>query len=357
MHVHPHVIIPKPGLIESDLMKRNIPYRIIPIKSWASKQRHVTKLVGRSVLNVINTFRLMRVIFDWDIDIVYTNSSVIPVGAFAALLSRRAHIWHIREFGEEDYGLAFDWGAKVSRVVMSKFSDTIILISQSLEAKYRQIIPSAKMVVIYDAISLPTDTTYQEDKLNENDKNCVNLAIVGLVHPGKGQKDAILAVAELIRQGWKVTLDVVGDGDETYFGTLQELVNKYGIDDEVRFKAYVDNPYNIMCESDLILVCSRSEALGRVTVEANLLGKPVIGARSGATAELLKEGFNGLLYEPGNYKELAQKIALLMNEKNRMYELGQQGKSWAQHQFSFKKCAGEVLQVFESVHSKHHDTA
>ena len=55
-------------------------------------------------------------------------------------------------------------------------------------------------------------------------------------------------------------------------------------------------------------MCSRAEAFGRVTVEAMKLGLPVIGAARGATPELVRDGWNGLLYAHGDANELAGKI-------------------------------------------------
>ena len=51
-------------------------------------------------------------------------------------------------------------------------------------------------------------------------------------------------------------------------------------------------------DADVALMCSSSEAFGRTTVEAMKLGRPVIGADAGGTAELVRDGWNGLLYPP-----------------------------------------------------------
>lgn len=59
--------------------------------------------------------------------------------------------------------------------------------------------------------------------------------------------------------------------------------------------------------ADVVLICSHWEPFGRVTVEAMLAGKPVI-AISGATVELIHDGVTGLLYDPGNYSVLANKM-------------------------------------------------
>jgi len=85
----------------------------------------------------------------------------------------------------------------------------------------------------------------------------------------------------------------VGNGDSKYLRQIKQVVVQNGIEEYVELTDYTDDPG--MDSGNIILVCSRSEAFGRVTVEGMLCGKPIIGARSGATPELVKEGFNGLL--------------------------------------------------------------
>lgn len=123
--------------------------------------------------------------------------------------------------------------------------------------------------------------------------------------------DALLAVADLMRQGIQIKLKIVGNGDREYLKQLKHIVVQRNIAEHVEFIGYVDNPYSIINSGNIVLVCSRSEAFGRVTVESMLLKKPVIGTRSGTNPELIKEEFNGLLYQPGNHQELAKKIKYL----------------------------------------------
>jgi len=86
--------------------------------------------------------------------------------------------------------------------------------------------------------------------------------------------------------------------------------------------------------ADLVVVCSRDEAFGRVTVEAMKAGKPVIGARSGGTAELIREGENGLLYTPGEVAELAGAIRRVAHDRILAGRLAECGRGWASETFT-----------------------
>ena len=102
----------------------------------------------------------------------------------------------------------------------------------------------------------------------------------------------------------------------------------------------------MMLSSDIVLVCSKSEAFGRVTIEGMFSGRPVIGARSAATAELIKDGVNGLLYDPGNPGDLADKIKRLQECPAFGEHLGNQARSWVLSYFTADRYANELSAVF-----------
>ena len=64
---------------------------------------------------------------------------------------------------------------------------------------------------------------------------------------------------------------------------------------------------------DILLMCSRCEGFGRVTVEAMQRGIPVIGLNTGGTSELVKDGFNGYLFN--SIQEIPSKLSLLLESK------------------------------------------
>ena len=90
-------------------------------------------------------------------------------------------------------------------------------------------------------------------------------------------------------------------------------------------------------------VCSRAEAFGRVTVEAMKCGVPVIGARAAGTAELIKDGQTGLLYQPGNVGDLADTIEKLISNGEMRARLAEAARRWAHETFSRARFARQFL--------------
>lgn len=72
------------------------------------------------------------------------------------------------------------------------------------------------------------------------------------------------------------------------------------------------------------LICPSEwyEVLGFTVVEAMAMGKPVIGSKIGAIPEMVIDGHTGLLFEPGNYSQLSEKINELYNNKNLLLQMG-----------------------------------
>jgi glycosyltransferase involved in cell wall biosynthesis len=285
----------------------------------------------------------------WGVDVVLTNTSVIPVGALAAFLLGKPHIWHIHEFCKKEYGSTFDLGARLSIKVMGSLSALIVVNSKALEEYYIQYIPRQQIRMIYQGVNTQAQSKSAEvlEMKPSRGQEPVKLVLVGAIQEGKGQTDAVRALGRLIDQGMQVELNLVGTGEPADLERVKSTVSRCGMEKSVQFSGQVPDPSPIVKDSDIALMCSRSEAFGRATVEAMKLGKPVVGARCGATPELIRENSNGLLYTPGDDQELARKIKFLIDNPEVARQMGENGRRWAQEEFTVEKYAGKVLEVFE----------
>jgi glycosyltransferase involved in cell wall biosynthesis len=152
--------------------------------------------------------------------------------------------------------------------------------------------------------------------------------------PGKGQHDAVAALHLLRTRGLDVELDLVGPGDPQFVAELHAAAERHGVGDHVRFVGPQGDPIPLVARADVALMCSRMEGLGRVTVEAMKLGKPVVGTAAGATPELIRHGWNGYLYRPGDASDLARRVAALYENREAAREMGQRAKGWANSTFN-----------------------
>ena len=169
--------------------------------------------------------------------------------------------------------------------------------------------------------------------------------LVGLIHPSKGQVEAVEALSLLKRQGRSVHLVIAGDGRDA---ALRQRIAELDVADAVDLKGFVKDPFPLFHEAHALLMCSRNEAMGRVTVEGMACGLPVVGHASGGTVELVDDGVNGLLY-PGGAEALAERMARLAADPSLAHRLGDAAARSAAGRFSVERYAGEVLEVCRAV--------
>ena len=95
-----------------------------------------------------------------------------------------------------------------------------------------------------------------------------------------------------------------------------------------------------------MLVCSKYEAFGRVTVEAMMAGCLVIGANSGGTIELIEDGSTGVLFESGDYVDLVNKMIYVIENKNNAKKIAKNGRNVALQCFTALINASNIRNLY-----------
>lgn len=365
--VVPYVVAPAEGDITNGLHDRGIPVAVIPIQWWVGERnlnglcmvrplrclhkylRWRRRTVRRLYGNIKVLPALVRQMKLWNIDMVYTNASVTPIGAMAAWIMRRPHIWHLREFGDLDYGLHPDWGNRIFRYLINK-SDARIANSEAVRSYYLRDAKSNGTYAIYNGIASLTefDRLYSVANSNttrEPDKPYI-FTIVGLIHPSKGQDVAIRALALLRGDFPKIRLLIVGMGNTNL---LKALAAELGVMNNVEFWGHIEDPYEAYLAAEAVLMCSKYEAMGRVTAEAMSACRPVIGYDQAGTSEIIEHGQTGLLYL-GGAEELASCMRQFIENPTWARQLGINGWHIARQKYSVEAYARSVYEVLSSVY-------
>jgi glycosyltransferase involved in cell wall biosynthesis len=176
----------------------------------------------------------------------------------------------------------------------------------------------------------------------------LRVVLVGDKAPGKGQKDAIEAMALLAERKIEAELTLVGGADPVYESDLRAQLRRRSLEARVRFVDFDPAPLKWVAAGDVALMCSRSEALGRVTVEAMKLGKPVVGTTGGATPELVRDGENGFLYTFGRPEELADRLEKMARDRASTQVMGARAHRWATEHFNRDRYGRELEEGLEA---------
>jgi glycosyltransferase involved in cell wall biosynthesis len=99
----------------------------------------------------------------------------------------------------------------------------------------------------------------------------------------------------------------------------------------------------------MLVLPSRSEAMGRVLVEAMAAGKPRIGARVDGIPTVIEDGIDGLLFESENIDDLANKMDSLMSNQELRTRLGKNGENRAKKDFTMENYVNNLINFYLDV--------
>lgn len=98
-----------------------------------------------------------------------------------------------------------------------------------------------------------------------------------------------------------------------YLNELKHYIREQKLEDKVQFLNFTQSPADVFNAIDWTLMASYSETFGMVTLESMACGTPVIGSNKGGTKSLLNEGKLGILFEPKNPQDLAEKLNYVLS--------------------------------------------
>lgn len=351
--VRPHVICPEGGDLLGALERLGCPAAVLPFEWWVSTGRTAEGVARRLVRNVRHLRPIAAQIARWGTDVVYSNSSVFAIGAMAAADLGLPHVWHLREFGNRDYDLWPDFGPTLSRLAF-RTADATVFVSNALRAAFLGRATVRHAHVIYNGVA--SAAAFGERRRAAaalaDRRQPFTFVLVGRFRESKGQAAAIRAFAAVAARFPEVRLLLVGGagatGDQDYFDECRALVAELGVSERVEFWGYVRDPERAFLAADAALMCSRNEAMGRVTAEAMSACRPVIGYDSGGTSELIEPGRTGQLYR-GDPDALAECMARYVADPELARRHGAAGWELARQRHTTEGYAVQIFKVLSDV--------
>lgn len=349
------ITIPRRGNGTDLLDKLGLDYVLLRSYNWIVPAPHnllttaSRMLMGGKVAynRVVALKSYKRILNEYKPDVVHLNSSFTYIAAIAAQKAGLPVVWHIREFLEEDQNNKI-YSRRSGYSLMSK-SSCVIAVSDSIRNKYAPLLSPAPVLNIPNGID-PAPFYIPNRKLFASDT--VHMVIVGGLYPQKGHNTLFKALS-LLRDKCpeqQFELEVVGDGS-TKKG-LVKLAADLGLADRIMFVGRLSNVAEPLSRSDIAFVCSHAEAFGRVTVENMMAGCLVIGSDAMGTAEIVRDGENGYLYEVGNAESLANKIVEAVSDKEKSKRLALAGQEHAMDTYTSQRNAEKIAEVYEQVLSE-----
>src|SRR6201998_1514789 len=163
--------------------------------------------------------------------------------------------------------------------------------------------------------------------------------------PVKRILDAVEIFA-IVREKMKAKLVMIGDGPDR--GPAEELARTRGVEKDVLFLGKQNGIREKLGQADLFLLPSRLESFGLAALEAMACEVPVIATNAGGVPEVVENGVDGYLVEPGDVRSAANYAIEILSRADRGREMGQKARVDARKKF----CANHVIPMYESYYER-----
>jgi glycosyltransferase involved in cell wall biosynthesis len=198
--------------------------------------------------------------------------------------------------------------------------------------------------LLYNGVTLRDSSEHMNNK---------KLLFVGGIKKIKGIKFLIKAMPLIIDKIPNVSLDIVGDGDDK--NELIKLANDLKLQSRIKFLGWISNENltTVYRNADVVVIPSIvPESFCLIGPEAMSVGRPIVGSNVGGIPEWLDDGKTGFLVDPGNSRQIAEKVIQLLSDRKLLEQMGKNARKKAE-QFSIEKHADKIEKIYEELIEKY----
>ena len=314
-------------------------------------------LKGKNPIQIrSNAARLAELIKAEKVDIIHARSRAPAWSAWRAAQKTGCHF--ITTF-HGTYGTSGVLKRRYNSVMVkgervianSQFTADHIIHTYAMNEAHLRVICRGVDVAIYSAAAVPQSRLVQlAGQWRLPDGKSV-IMLPGRLTAWKGHGVLLDALTHLTRDDYVVVF--VGDdqGRTDYRHQLERKVEKYGLGHIVRFAGPCrDMPAAYLSADVVVSASTKPEAFGRVIVEAQAMGRPVVAFDHGGAKETILEGETGLLVEPGDAQALARALnAALDLDAERRKAMAEVAIQNVRENFTLDRMCDSTLAVYREV--------
>lgn len=229
---------------------------------------------------------------------------------------------------------------------------TLICVSDKLRIIANQVcgkkIPSKTIFIgIPNYQSLREVSVRQIDQISN--KKTIKFIFVGSLYPLKGIKFLLESILILSKKRKNFILNIIGGGGKLL--EYEAFVKNNHLESFVYFHGFKSHneALNIISESDIAVQASLSEGLSIFIQESVFFGKAIIATNVGGTNEIVIDGFNGLLIDPENSIQLAEKMEYLMLNIDKIQDFSKNSIEIADEKLSLQQNMDNVINIYKKL--------
>jgi glycosyltransferase involved in cell wall biosynthesis len=330
-----------------DVRKKNISLTLLP---------QLTREIN-PLRDMVAFFKMMGYIRKQRFDIVHTNSSKAGIlGRLAAKLAGVPVIVHTAHgWAHHDYmsNLRRKFYVTSERAA-EKFTDKIIAVSEQNvdKALKDKIGKRSKYCIIRSGIDLEKfnrldiDVNKEKRKLNIDPKDKV-VGSVTRLFAQKSPADFVRMANEILKNNGRVSFLLVGDGPLKK--EIEAMIAEHKIAEKVILTGFRSDIPELLSIMDVFVLTSLWEGLPRVLPQAMAMGIPIVATGVDGVPEAVKQGQNGFLVPPKDFRALAQRTLQLIENPFLAKRMGEVGKRMVYPEFCVKEMVKKTEELYENL--------
>lgn len=349
-NIEPYVVIPCENRIAEFCKKNEVNFLAVDYEQFQiPKHDNILVFALKYMLHYLNycikNKKALKKIKEFalcnKIDVIHTNSSVIDLGAELYNELAIPHVWHLREFGKEDFNF---YSLKRNTIrYMNCNTSQFLCISEAMKKNWiEKGLDKNKIIVVCHGV----DASKFIEKANCSSLGKVNGVMCGSFSKGKGQHILIEALNQLNEvEKNNIHVDFYGKAEGNYYEECAKKIDEYNLRNIVKIKGFASDINEKLMRYNVGFNCSKAEAMGRVTIEYMLSGLCPVVSKSGANIEIVGDNNCGLLYENGE-KGLTEVLRYLINNQGIIFEYAQKSSKIAEEKYDANKNIEKIIEVF-----------
>lgn len=174
---------------------------------------------------------------------------------------------------------------------------------------------------------------------------------VGRLYHRKGLETLLESVPPVLKEFNNVKFVISGTGFKQKEESLKNLAKQLGIEDHVKFLGYVpdDKLPLLYSASDIFVLPAIYENFPFAILEAQSTALPVISTKVGGIPEFLVDTENGFLIDPGDTKQLTQKVLTLLQSPELAKQMGDHGRKLIEEKLDWRIITGQVIDLYHQL--------
>ena len=163
---------------------------------------------------------------------------------------------------------------------------------------------------------------------------------IGRMTGVKRTDDVLLAVRALRERGVDTVLCMVGDGPDR--DAVERRAHQLGIVRDSLFLGYQEEVASYYAAFDALILPSANEGTPVSAIEALGGGRPVVATRVGGVPDVVRDGIDGFLVEPGDVDAMAERLSALAADPPLRHRMGEAGRASVHERYSVERLLNDV---------------